>query len=414
MAELTSMTPKKRFNLFSTLFMVTYMVSYLTRINFGAVIVEMVDATGIARSLLSLAVTGAFFTYGAGQIISGFLGDRFQPKNVVLAGLLTTSAVNLALPFFRNYVVIIALWCVNGIAQAFIWPPLVRLMTYLFDSDEYARCAVRISCGSCGGTILVYIISPLIISIADWRGVFWFCGSVGVVMALVWNRLCFRVDAVSPFSTARPAPDKSSSRRFPFSILLVLIMITIVFQGALRDGVTTWMPSFISENYDLGNAVSILTGAVLPVFSILCLQFSAWVYRRFIPNPVLCAGLFFGIATVCSSALWLFRDVSPLLSVVLLALFNAAMHSINQMQTVMVPSYFKNTGNVSLVSGVLNSSTYIGSSLSIYGIALISERSGWGITLLLWAIVALAGTALCLAIFRPWDRYVKKLEKETV
>ena len=84
------------------------------------------------------------------------------------------------------------------------------------------------------------------------------------------------------------------------------------------------------------------------------------------------------------------------------------------MQTVMVPSYFKNTGNVSLVSGVLNSSTYIGSSLSIYGIALISERSGWGITLLLWAIVALAGTALCLAIFRPWDRYVKKLEKETV
>ena len=90
MTELTSMTPKKRFGFFSTLFMITYTVSYLTRINFGAVIVEMVDATGIARSLLSLAVTGAFFTYGAGQIVSGFLGDRFQPKNVVLAGLLTT------------------------------------------------------------------------------------------------------------------------------------------------------------------------------------------------------------------------------------------------------------------------------------------------------------------------------------
>ena len=56
MAELTSMTPKKRFNLFSPLFMVTYTVSYHTRINFGAVIVEMVDATGIARSLLSLAL----------------------------------------------------------------------------------------------------------------------------------------------------------------------------------------------------------------------------------------------------------------------------------------------------------------------------------------------------------------------
>ena len=414
MTELTSMTPKKRFGFFSTLFMITYTVSYLTRINFGAVIVEMVDATGIARSLLSLAVTGAFFTYGAGQIVSGFLGDRFQPKNVVLAGLLTTSAINLALPFFRNYVVIIALWCVNGIAQAFIWPPMVRLMTYLFDSGDYARCGVRISCGSCAGTVLVYLVSPLIISIADWRWVFWFCGGVGVVMSLVWSRLCFRVEAVSPFSTARPAPAKSASRRFPFSVLLILIVLTTVCQGALRDGVSTWMPSFISESYDLGNAVSILTGAVLPVFSVLCLQFSAWIYRRFIPNPVLCAGLFFGVSALCSSALWLFRNVSPLLSVVLFALFNAAMHSTSQMQTVMVPSYFKNTGNVSLVSGILSSATYIGASLSIYGIALISERSGWGITLLLWAIVALAGTALCLAIFRPWDRYVKKLEKETV
>ena len=191
-------------------------------------------------------------------------------------------------------------------------------------------------------------------------------------------------------------------------------MVTIVFQGALRDGAATWMPSFISECYNLGNAVSILTGAVMPVFSMLCLQFSAWIYRRFIPNPVLCAGGFFAVSTAATFALWLFHGVSPLLSVALFAVLNAATHGVNQMQTVMLPSYFKHTGNVSLVSGVLNSCTYIGSSASIYGIAVISERSGWGATLMLWTIVALAGTVICLAAFRPWDRYAKKLDKETV
>ncbi len=395
--------------------MAVYMVSYLTRINFGAVIVEMVDATGISRASLSLAVTGAFFTYGAGQIVSGLLGDRFQPKAVVLAGLLTTSAVNLVLPFFRSHVVIIALWCVNGVAQAFIWPPLVRLMTFLFDSDAYARCAVRVTIGSSVGTILVYLISPIIISLADWRWVFRSCGFAGVIMAFVWSRLCFRIEPeTNPPGGVRPVPSGGAPRRFPFSALLLMVMITIVLQGALRDGVTTWMPSFISESYGLGNAVSILTGAILPVFGILSMQFSAWLYRRFIPNPVLCIGIFFSLSTIASLALWLLRDVSPLLSVVLLALFNASMHSINQMQTAMVPSFFRHTGNVSLVSGVLNSCTYVGSSLSIYGIALVSERSGWGTTLLLWVGAALAGTAISFALSRPWSRYTKKLEQEAV
>ena len=45
------------------------------------------------------------------------------------------------------------------------------------------------------------------------------------------------------------------------------VMIAIVMQGMLRDGVTTWMPSYISETYNLSNAIAILTGVVLPVFS---------------------------------------------------------------------------------------------------------------------------------------------------
>ena len=63
------------------LFMITYMVSYMTRINYGAVILEMVHDTGISSSLLSLALTGSFITYGVGQLVSGYFGDRIQPKS---------------------------------------------------------------------------------------------------------------------------------------------------------------------------------------------------------------------------------------------------------------------------------------------------------------------------------------------
>ena len=46
------------------LFALTYFTSYLTRINYGAVISEMVLSTGIDKPLLSMALTGSFITYG--------------------------------------------------------------------------------------------------------------------------------------------------------------------------------------------------------------------------------------------------------------------------------------------------------------------------------------------------------------
>ena len=81
------------------LFVLTYMVSYLTRLDFGAILVEMHDDLGIASSLLSLAITGSFITYGTGQLISGYLGDRIQPKRLVAVGLAVTSCMNLMVPF---------------------------------------------------------------------------------------------------------------------------------------------------------------------------------------------------------------------------------------------------------------------------------------------------------------------------
>lgn len=48
------------------LFGLTYMVSYITRTNYGAIITEMQSATGYSKSLLSMALTCSFITYGGG------------------------------------------------------------------------------------------------------------------------------------------------------------------------------------------------------------------------------------------------------------------------------------------------------------------------------------------------------------
>lgn len=80
------------------LFMTTYLISYLTRVNYAAVVTEIADAEGILRSVASLALTGSAVTYGVGQLLSGWLGDRIQPRTLVFCGLLTTLLTNLLIP----------------------------------------------------------------------------------------------------------------------------------------------------------------------------------------------------------------------------------------------------------------------------------------------------------------------------
>ena len=99
MRKIGSYSPKGRLVF---LFAVVYMVSYLTRINYGAVIAEMEADTGISRALLSMAVTGSFITYGLGQIISGILGDKISPKKLLSLGFLMTVCMNMLIPICKG------------------------------------------------------------------------------------------------------------------------------------------------------------------------------------------------------------------------------------------------------------------------------------------------------------------------
>jgi OPA family glycerol-3-phosphate transporter-like MFS transporter len=181
-------------------------------------------------------------------------------------------------------------------------------------------------------------------------------------------------------------------------------MIPIVLQGMLRDGITTWMPSFIAESFHLGNEISILTGVLLPIFSIGCNQAAGWLYRKKISNPVTAAALLFCVGAIMALALYFCCNTSAAASVLMSATLTGCMHGVNLMLICMLPQCFERYGNISTVSGVLNACTYIGSALSTYGIAALSEVIGWQNTIFLWFCVAAADAAICLLCARPWQK----------
>lgn len=389
------------------LFALTYMTSYITRINYDAIIAEMVRATGYTKDVLSLSLTGMFIAYGSGQILSGLLADRFSPKRLVTIGLSLSTLMNIAVPLCNSPYIMLICWCINGLAQAFMWPPLVKLLTSNFEGHAYKNAVTKVSWGSSIGTIVIYLVAPLVISIANWKWVFWFSAAAAIIMIAVWNLFCpeYSKEPLSEAKEETEAPqNQKSGAAVLFNPLMIFVMLAIVLQGMLRDGVTTWMPSYISETYNLGTEIAILTGVVLPIFSIICFAVTGTLHRKWLRNPLVCAGFIFAIGTAAAVLLYFFTNSSVVLSVALSAILTASMHGVNLMLICMLPDYFKKFGKVSTISGILNSCTYIGSSISTYGIALISEKAGWNFTLLVWFLIALTGTVICFAAAKPWTK----------
>lgn len=400
MPILNKLTDKKAVAGITWLFALTYMVSYLTRINYGAVISEVVTDTGFSKSLLSMAVTGSFITYGTGQIVSGIIGDRISPKKLITVGFCVTTVMNLLMILCADPWQMLVVWCINGFAQSFMWPPLVRLMSALVSREDYKGVSTKVAWGSSIGTMVIYLVSPILISLSGWRSIFIFSAVSAVLMIIFWNRFCPEIQTEKPAAREKKQRVKSPL----FAPVMLFIMVAIILMGMLRDGVTTWMPSYIAETYNLSNAVSILTGVVLPIFSILCFQAVNRLYRKRFTNPITCGALIFAVGAAAALGLVFTTGKVAALSVLFSAVLTGCMHGVNLMLIMMVPAYFDRYGNVSTASGVLNSCTYIGSAASTYGVALLSEKLGWSITLWIWLAIALLGTVICFLCIRPWKK----------
>ena len=377
-----------------------YFISYVTRTNYGAIIAEMVTSTGQSKSALAYALTGSFITYGAGQLISGYFGDRVQPKLLISLGLLTTIVMNTIIPFCANTAQMTAVWCVNGFAQSFMWPPLVKLMATLLSAQDYNTGCVRVSWGGSLGTMFIYLVSPLLINQIGWRSVFWMSALIGVLGVSLWWKLCPNIE----LSAQEPRKTESTAGIRLFSPVLLVTLFAILVQGTLRDGVTTWMPSYIAEVFSLSNEVAILVGVILPIFSIVCHSVTEVLCRKKFTNMFQCAAVIFGTGAVSALLLCLLTGSSAVLSVLCLSLLAGSMHGVNLLLVCMLPPYFAKGGKVSVVSGLMNSVTYVGSALSAYVIPLATENAGWNVTLLLWLAMAGLGTALCLVCIPAWKK----------
>ena len=378
--------------------------------------VNMLDTGAVERDIAGMIGTALFIFYGVGQLISGYMGDRLSPKYLMFSGLMVSAVCNLLLPILPNQYLMIPVWAVNGFAQALLWPPIVRILSDNLSHEKYVTANLIVTCGAHISTIVLYVYAPICISFMSWRAVFFtstvFCVVAGIVflvaMCIVLGK---REKEKKEIAKSNELCSTSVWKVFKDAGVFP-IFACIIVMGFMRDGIEGWLPTLYSEAFQRDSSESILVSVALPIFSIISLFLVRIIHKgRVFNNEARGCGILFALSIVLCIPFAILINVEEVwarvICLFLAAVVCACMHSSNFLLISCLPGRFAKTGRASTVGGFCNACTYIGASLSMYGIALVSDYCGWRVTVLSWIGILLIGTVFAAIAFKKYTRFLQ-------
>lgn len=391
-----------------------YFASYMTRKNYSIVMADIIVSEGISNADASLAATLSLISYGIGQIISGVLGDKFKPQNIILCGLTLTTGMNILMPFADDITLRSIIWFINGFAQSMLWPPLVRIMAETMDSATYNKVCTNVNVAGMSATVILYLTSSAIwIGIFEnWKYAFFSSALISGIIAIIWF-FGFKkaTNGLDLFKSVKKS-EKSASKENTLSVKklmlsgFLLIAISIIAQGALRDGITDWVPTFIINTFSLESSSAILKSVIIPIFSVISVKLVGIINGKFVKDEVKAGAITFGIGFAGCLLLLFIYTFNQYITLILAALITCFMHAVNYFLICIVPARFEKYNAVSTMSGIINSLTYVGSAAATYGFGAISDNFGWNTVLISWTVVAVIGTVCCFIAIKPWKKFI--------
>lgn len=374
-----------------------YTAAYLGRYSYNSNITAIIDNFGVGHADAGLVTTCFFFAYGAGQIINGILCRHYSQKWIIPFSLACSSLLNLTVFLGVPFSLIKYLWLVNGLVQSMLWPTLIYILSQSLCGADLAKSVVVMSTTVPVGTLVSYGLSAFLTLSGSYTYAFLAGTMVMAGSAVVWLLLHKRAFQAGP-GAAASVPAAAKEERPASGLLLTVLMLGLfaVINNLVKDGLTTWVPSILKEQFGLHDGLSILMTLVLPLLGMFGAAFNTLLNKK-IHSFLSLSGTWYLLTVFCMGIVLLLTHSKYWGAMV--AAFGAtslSMHAVNNIITSMAPLYMRKQINSGLLAGILNGCCYVGSTISSYGLGSVADRFGWnGVFVLLLAIscvpVALTG-----------------------
>jgi len=219
---------------------------------------------------------------------------------------------------------------------------VTRILAEQLGQTESRGAIAKVILAAQVATLAIYVLAPAAIRLSGWRMVFLAAGAAGVASVLLWYGGTAGLTQKAAGRVQKTAQARAGVGRLILEAGLIPMMIAILLMGMLRDGLQTWMPTYICEVFGLSTETSILISGLLPVVSMAAITLSTMLLQRSNNEP-LSGALFFAVGFVAAAIMVVIFPGGAVVGVALFVVLAGSMHGVNQLIICYTPAHLSPT-----------------------------------------------------------------------
>lgn len=381
----------------------TYVVNYYLR-HILSVLTPTLLSTGNFSMVHIANLSSAYMIfYAVGQLINGFLGDFFSPKNMVSIGLYVSGGAMSVFPFVHGDLLQIVCFACFGFGLAMLRGPLMKIISENTKSNHARLICVFFSFAS--------FVGPLLASgfalIKQWNLTFFIAGAVAIVFGFVAFLVLSVMEKKGLISYIKTETKGISSIFAVFNIknIVFYIIVACIVEIAAAS-ISQWLTTFLT--IPLGFSKE--TANVIYSGISICRSFMPFValiiFRAIKEKDIPMMRVTFSVAAVMFALLIVAPNQWMSIAFLAVALMSMSCTSA-LLWSIYIPSLGK-TGRVSSVNGVIDCIGYIAAAGANLLFANVMSNIGWNTVYILWASIGVVGLSTTF-IFNKKSKTTKQV-----
>lgn len=390
-----SLNKKSNFLIF--LCWASYTTAYVARLNYNASMVEILSQMNTTKEAAGTVSSFFFFAYGAGQLINGLLCKRYNTKISVAVSLLGSCIVNFGMTFCQGTEPMKYLWFLNGVFQSVLWSSLIKTLSDNLDDSKLPRAVMVMSTTVATGTFVSYGLAALVSYLElNWMTVFYVASALSGGVAVLWFVGMTALQQNKIKDDFKEIEVKNKLSLTPaFVVGFIVILISAVANGFIKDGITTWVPSILKEEFGVASSLSIIVTLLLPVLSIFGTSLVNILHRTQKDENALNGTFYFAASILTALIIFTLNLKSVPVTLLLFGGIACLMSAVNNVITSVVPLYSRDKIDSGFLAGVLNTFCYVGSTLATSLLGKIADTRGWNDVFICIMIITVVSFAVC-------------------
>lgn len=394
-----------------------YAIVSMTKNAFGASIASIVGEGLFTKSLAGTINAGYYIFYGGAQLLLVKLVDKVSPVKLINMSLIGALISMAGFAIAKDFWTMLVLWSITGLLQFAIWPGVIRIIAQYLLPSHRGKAMVYIAFAYCSGMLLNYAIASIVLSVTNWRMLFWIFLGVIIITTVMWIVMTKKTIPVlekiehkeqMPLKKQETQEKQESTWKIFWASGIIFMLVPSFARTMLDMGLKSWVPTMITESYTgISPGFASLMTTILLIVNLSGIYIVNAVYPKKIKSEALYFSLCFAVSLPFTLLLLLTGKIQVGVVVVLLTILTTFMYSGHQMINVIIPSKFAVMNMSGGVASVLNAIASFGAVAANFGFGFLADNFGWTATIMSWNIMTVLAALFGLMSVKKWNKFVK-------